>query len=77
MKLWRSRRPAEPSLVHHSPVLGAGILKRLVLKGVGGITLSPVGHVLAAWVPEAKGVPGFVGEFFVLGSPSHPRYPML
>ncbi len=39
----------------------AGILKRLVLKGVGGVALSPVGHVLAAWVPEAKGVPGFVG----------------
>ena len=32
----------------------AGILKRLVLKGVGGVALSPVGHVLAAWVPEAK-----------------------
>ena len=40
---------------------GPGILKRLVLKGVGGIALSPIGHVLAAWVPEAKGVPGFVG----------------
>ena len=32
-----------------------------MLKGVGGVALSPVGHVLAAWVPEAKGVPGFVG----------------
>ncbi len=42
--------------------LHAGILRRLVLKGVGGIALSPVGHVLAAWVPETKGVPGFVGE---------------
>ena len=41
----------------------AGIVRRLVLKGVGGAALSPVGAVLAAYVPEAKGVPGFVGLY--------------
>lgn len=41
----------------------AGIIRRLVLKGVGGAALSPAGSVLAAYVPEARGVPGFVGLY--------------
>ena len=34
-----------------------------MLKGVGGAALSPMGAVLAAYVPEARGVPGFVGLY--------------
>ena len=44
-------------------LVSVGIVRRLVLKGVGGAALSPVGTVLAAYVPEARGVPGFVGLY--------------
>ena len=38
--------------------------KKLPLKGVGGFSISPTiasQAKLAAWVPEARGSPGFVG----------------
>ena len=39
------------------------MLKKLPLKGVGGCAVSPSAGApaLAAFVPEAKGAPGFVG----------------
>lgn len=39
------------------------MLKKLPLKGVGGCAVSPGAGapVLAAFVPEAKGAPGYVG----------------
>ena len=45
-------------LVHH-----AGVQKKLGLKGVGGFAVSQnAGAIhLAAYVPEGKGAPGFVG----------------
>lgn len=43
----------------------AGVQYKLPLKNVGGFGLSPVADTsklkLAAWVPEGKGAPGFVG----------------
>ena len=44
--------------------MGAGVVHKLFLKSVGGFGLSPspiLGLKLAAWVPEGKGAPGFVG----------------
>lgn len=39
------------------------MLKKLPLKGVGGCAMSPAAGApaLAAFVPEAKGAPGYVG----------------
>ncbi len=43
----------------------AGVQYKLPLKNVGGFGLSPAADTsklkLAAWVPEGKGAPGFVG----------------
>ena len=42
----------------------AGVQKKLPLKGVGGFGISPTEASqarLAAWTPEARGSPGFVG----------------
>lgn len=40
-------------------VAGAGILRKLHLKGLGGFAVAPGGGPhLAAYVPEAKGSPG-------------------
>ncbi len=43
----------------------AGVQYKLPLKNVGGFGLSPATNTsqlkLAAWVPEGKGAPGFVG----------------
>ena len=42
----------------------AGVQKKLPLKGVGGFGISPTIATqarLAAWTPEARGSPGFVG----------------
>lgn len=41
----------------------SGVIKKLHLKGVGGFALSPEpkNPVVAAFVAESKGVPGFVG----------------
>ncbi|KAK9828927.1 hypothetical protein WJX72_002838 [[Myrmecia] bisecta] len=43
----------------------AGVLRKLSLKGVGGVAVCPQpgSSLLAAYVPEAKGSPGFVGVF--------------
>lgn len=46
-------------------VVHAGVQHKLFLKNVGGFGLAPspagTGLKLAAWVPEGKGAPGFVG----------------
>lgn len=46
-------------------VVCAGVQYKLPLKNVGGFGLSPAADAaslkLAAWVPEGKGAPGFVG----------------
>lgn len=41
----------------------AGVVRKLSLKGVGGFAVSPTveAPLLAAYVPEAKGAPGFAG----------------
>jgi hypothetical protein len=41
----------------------AGVVRKLSLKGVGGFAVSPDqdAPLLAAYVPESKGVPGYVG----------------
>ena len=40
-----------------------GVAKKLGLKGIGGFAVSPSpsDEVLAAFVPEGKGIPGFIG----------------
>jgi hypothetical protein len=39
-----------------------GVVKKLGLKGVGGFGLSSgESPILAAFVPEGKGIPGFIG----------------
>ena len=45
---------------------------------MGGAALSPAGAVLAAYVPEARGVPGFVGlyDYRVLDKNGDPPPPI-
>jgi len=53
---------ATPPRTVHATKPGAGVAKKLGLKGVGGFGLSSGEHpVLAAFVPEGKGIPGFIG----------------
>lgn len=50
--------------IHHMEIVRmAGVAKKLSLKGVGGFAVSPDAKVpvVAAFVPEGKGIPGFVG----------------
>ena len=41
----------------------SGVARKLSLKGIGGFAVSPssTDEVLAAFVPEGKGIPGFIG----------------
>ena len=41
----------------------SGVARKLSLKGIGGFAVSPSSsdQVLAAFVPEGKGIPGFIG----------------
>ncbi len=55
--------PARPRLGNAHARASAGVVAKLALKGVGGCAASPAAGApaLAAFVPEAKGAPGYVG----------------
>ena len=60
---------------HQDLSLAAGVAKKLNLKGVGSFALSrdASSPVLAAFVPEGKGQPGFVGLWKALDLDKSPN----
>ena len=55
----------------------AGVVRKLGLKGIGGFSLSqgPQEQVIAAYVPEGKGIPGYVGLWRVSDLHKSPQSP--
>ncbi len=65
--MWQQPGTLKPvsSIMQNAMLCWIGVQHKLPLKNVGGFGLSPTADrgdlKLAAWVPEGKGAPGFVG----------------
>ncbi len=57
--------------------LDSGVKAKLAVKGLGGFAVSPSHDrpLIAAYIPEAKGSPGFVGVWDLAGLTKSPESP--